>query len=234
MDPMPSDPGASPASGPHQGGRVVRAGAEPSGARLALVLLHGRGGGPEDMIGLGRHVAGPDVALVAPEARGNSWWPASFLAPEAENEPYATSALTVVADLVAALEADGLPAGRIVLAGFSQGGCLALETAARLARPFKGVVGLSAGLIGTGTAPGGPDPALYGHAPKRMDYPGRLDGVPVRVAVHERDPHIPIARARQSVEAFAAMGASARINVHPGAGHQPMPDDLEALRALLA
>ena len=229
---MTADP--SPVSGPHQGGRVVRMGARPTDSRLALVLLHGRGGGPEDMIGLGRHVAGPDVALIAPEAHGNSWWPASFLAPEAENEPHLTSALTVVADLLAALEEDGVPADRIVLAGFSQGGCLALEAAARLAHPFRGVVGLSAGLIGTGEVEGGPDPALYGHRPKRMDYPGRMDGVSVRIAVHERDPHIPLARARQSVEALAAMGASARINVHPGAGHQPMPDDVEALRALLA
>ena len=220
-------------SDPHGGGRIVRSGAAPADARLALVLLHGRGGGPEDMIGLGRHVAGPDVALIAPEARGNSWWPASFLAPEAENEPHMTSALTVVADVLAALEDDGLAAERTVLMGFSQGGCLALEAAARLARPFRGVVGLSAALIGTGPADGAPDPALYGHRPKRMDYPGRLDGVPVRIAVHERDPHIPLARARQSHEVLAAMGASARIDVHPGAGHQPMPDDIEALRAML-
>ena len=221
-------------SDPHGGGRIVRSGAAPAHARLALVLLHGRGGGPEDMIGLGRHVAGPDVSLIAPEARGNSWWPASFLAPEVENEPHLTSALTVVADLLAALEADGMPAERTVLAGFSQGGCLALEAAARLAQRFRGVVGLSAALVGTGAAEGGPDPALYGHGRKRMDYAGRLDGVPVHIAVHERDPHIPLARARQSHEVFAAMGASARINVHPGAGHQPMPDDLEALRAMLA
>ena len=114
------------ASDPHRGGRVVRSGPPPREARLALILLHGRGGGPEDMIGLGRHVAGPDVALIAPEARGNSWWPASFLAPEAENEPWLTSALTVVADVLAALEDEGVPAERTVLAGFSQGGCLAL------------------------------------------------------------------------------------------------------------
>ena len=218
---------------PHEGGRVLRAGPAPQEARLTLLLLHGRGAEASGMIALGQQAAPRDVALVAPEASGRSWWPASFLAPEPVNEPEMTSALSAVAEVVAGLGAEGAPPERLVICGFSQGACLALEAAARLARPFRGVVALSGALIGTGPAEGGPDPALYGHLPKRMDYSGRLDGVPVRISVHERDPHIPLARARQSVEALAAMGASVRIAVHPGAGHQPLPEDLAALARML-
>jgi phospholipase/carboxylesterase len=86
---------------------------------------------------------------------------------------------------------------RIALAGFSQGGCLALEYAARRGG-LTAVFGLSAGLVGTGDADGPATDALYGFGPKAFDYAARLDGVPVEITVHERDPHIPLARAQES------------------------------------
>ena len=66
---------------------------------------------------------------------------------------------------------------RIALAGFSQGGCLALEYAARRGG-LAAVFGLSAGLVGTGDADGPATEALYGFGPKAFDYATRLDGVP--------------------------------------------------------
>lgn len=152
---------------PHAGGRVAEAGTPPSRASGAVVALHGRGGSPEDMLGLAAHLALPDLVFVTPEAAGRSWWPQSFLAPLEADEPGLSSASGVVTDLVARIEAEGMARDRIAVMGFSQGGCPALERAARTGGPLRAVIGLSAGLIGTAEADG---PPIHGHAPKRLDY----------------------------------------------------------------
>ncbi len=220
-------------SGPHAGQRLVAAGAPPDRARLAAVMLHGRGGAPEDMIGLADHLGLPDLAVLAPEAAGRSWWPDSFLAPLEANEPGLGSGLSVVEALLDDLAAQGFEAGRIVLAGFSQGACLAAEAAARLARPFHAVAALSGGLVGTGEAGGAPRDDLYGRTAKRFDYDGRLDGVPVLLGCHERDPHIPQARVRETEQVLTAMGANVDRIVIPGAGHGIVADEVAWLRTRL-
>jgi predicted esterase len=184
-----------------------------------MVMLHGRGGAPEDMAALAEHLALPDVAVVAPEAGGNSWWPESFLAPLAALEPGLSSGLSVVEALLDELAAGGFGPERVALVGFSQGACLAAEAAARLARPFRAVAVLSGGLVGTGEAGGPASDDLHGRAPKRFDYGGRLPDVPVLLGCHERDPHIPLARVRESAVVLSAMGARVETMVLPGAGH---------------
>ena len=225
-------------SGPHACGRIAAAGPPPARARLVTVMLHGRGGGAEDMLGLHAHLALPDVAALAPEAAGRSWWPDSFLAPLAANEPGLSSALSVVEALLADLEAAGVAPERTVLVGFSQGACLALEAAARLARPFRAVAALSGGLVGT--AEGGRDAReeLYGRADKRFEYGGRLtgaegSGVPVLLGCHERDPHIPLARVARTAEVLDAMGARVETMVLPGAGHGIVAEEAAWLRGRL-
>ena len=217
-------------SGPHAEQRLVAAGAPLERARLAVIMLHGRGGGPEDMIGLAEHLALPDLALFAPEAAGRSWWPDSFLAPLAANEPGLGSGLSVVETLLNDLAGEGFGPERTVLIGFSQGACLAVEAAARLARPFRAVAALSGGLVGTAEAGGAPQDDLYGRPAKRFDYDGRLDGVPVLLGCHERDPHIPLARVRESESVLGAMGAAVDTIVIPGAGHGIIADEAAWLR----
>ena len=124
--------------GPHAGGRVAQAGTPLARARVVLVMAHGRGGSPEDMLRLAEHLALPDAAFVAPAAAGGSWWPASFLAPLAANEPGLSSGLGVFRTLIGQLQDSGVGTDRIVLLGFSQGACLALEYAARSDRVFRG------------------------------------------------------------------------------------------------
>ena len=221
------------AFGPHAGGRVATGGASLGRARLALVALHGRGGSPEDMLGLADHLGLPDVAVRAPAGAGRSWWPDSFLAPLAANEPGLSSGLSVVEALLDDLAAEGFGPDQIALIGFSQGACLALEAAARLARPFRCVAGLSGGLVGTAEADGPASAALYGHADKRFDYGGRLDGVPVLLGCHERDPHIPLARVRRSAEVLSAMGAATETMILPGAGHGVVAEEAAWLRGRL-
>jgi predicted esterase len=220
-------------TGPHAGRRLAASGAPLARARLAAVMLHGRGGAPEDMTGLAEHLALPDLAILAPEAAGRSRWPDSFLAPLERNEPGLTSGLGVVAALLDDLGRAGLGPERTVLAGFSQGACLAVEAAARLARPFRAVAALSGGLVGTSEAGGAPRDDLHGRADKAFDYAGRLDGVPVLLGCHERDPHIPLARVARSAEVLGAMGAKVETLVIPGAGHGVVAEEAAWLRRQL-
>ncbi|NNU81690.1 phospholipase [Halovulum dunhuangense] len=218
---------------PHGTARLLRWGAPAGQARLGLVLLHGRGGSAEDILGLAAHLGLADIAAVAPQAAGHSWWPTSFLAPTAALEPYLSSALAAVGRSVAALEAEGIPRAQIAIAGFSQGGCLAVEAAARLAGPLHAVIALSGAMIGSGDADGAPTDALYGHAPKRFDYETRLDGVPVYLGCHAQDPHIPLARVNESARVLRGLGAEVDEQIFPGPGHGILPEEIRAMQGLL-
>ena len=166
-------------------------------------------------------VLGADgLAVAAPEAPGNSWWPTSFLAPSAQIEPWVERGLATVEEAVEAL---ALPRGEVAVLGFSQGACLALEYGAR--RGAGVVIALSGGLVGTGDAADGG---------KRFDYTERLTGTRALITCHEADPHIPLGRARDSQRILSALGADTRLIEHPGPGHQPMADGIEAARRLLA
>jgi phospholipase/carboxylesterase len=213
---------------PH--GRAALRGAGPARGRLALVMLHGRGAGADGILTLAAELGVVDAALFAPEAAGRSWWPVSFLAPMARLEPWLGSALGAVDRAVAAAVEEGFADDRIVLLGFSQGGCLALEYAARSGRRFRKVFGLSAGLIGTADDGGPPADDLYGFAPKRFDYAAELTGMPVHIGCHARDPHIPLRRVRESEAVLHSLGARCDVNIAPGAGHGITDRDVAALR----
>ncbi|MEZ4643942.1 MAG: phospholipase [Chloroflexota bacterium] len=152
--------------GPHQGQHVVMAGQPLTEATAAMILVHGRGATAENILELAQDLPHPEMAYLAPQAAQHTWYPYSFLVPIAQNEPWLSSALQVLADLVAQVELAGIAAQRIVIAGFSQGACLAAESAARHARRYGGLLFLfSGGVIGP---PGTP-----------RAYAGSLAGTPV-------------------------------------------------------
>jgi len=204
----------------HRGQPVLAAGRPLADAGAAMVLVHGRGGSAEDILGFAADLDRPELAYLAPQAAGHSWYPYSFLAPLEQNEPGLSSALDQLGALVAHLEHAGIPAERIVLLGFSQGACLSLEFAARNARRYGGVVALSGGLIGP---PGTP-----------RDYPGGLNGTPVFLGCSDRDPHIPKDRVDESAKVFERMGAAVTERIYPGMGHTVNEDELDFVRGLLA
>lgn len=218
--------------GPHAGGRVAQAGTPLDRARVVLVMAHGRGGLPEDMLRLAEHLALPDAAFLAPAAAGGSWWPASFLAPIAANEPGLSSGLGVFRTLIGRLQDSGIGTDRIGLIGFSQGACLALEYTARSGQVFKGVAGLSGGLVGSGDGDGPATDAQYGYAPKRFDYDTPLPGGTVFLGCHERDPHIPLARVHETEKVFDRLGSAVTVKILPGAGHWIVEEEVRALRGL--
>jgi phospholipase/carboxylesterase len=221
------------AADPHHCGRVFEGGAPLARARLVVVMMHGRGGSPNDMLDLAEHLAVPDIAYLAPEAAGYSWWPQSFLAPLAANEPGLSSSLGAIARLMEHLEREGFSRQRIVALGFSQGACLALEHVARGGQPLHAVIAMSGGLLGTGELDSPPRDDLYGHAPKRFDYAGRLDGTIAFLGCHERDPHIPLTRVRETQTILKRLGAEVIVQIYPGAGHGIIEEEVRFTRALL-
>jgi predicted esterase len=206
--------------GPHQNQPVRRAGMDLSQARGAMVMLHGRGATAESILTLVPALGIVDFAYLAPQAGGNSWWPQSFLAPIPQNEPGISSAMQAVEDVLAHVEAAGVPPDRTVLLGFSQGACLAAEFAARHARRYGGVASLSGGLIGPNGTP--------------RDYPGSLDGTPVFLGCSDMDSHIPAERVRLSAEVLERVGGEVTMRLYPGMGHTIIEDELEAVRAMMA
>jgi predicted esterase len=111
---------------PHAGQPVLTLGPKPQQARLALILVHGRGASAEDIMSLAREFRQNDVAYLAPQAAGNTWYPYTFLAPMEKNEPALSSALGVLKRLVSSLGEQGVPPERVGLLGFSQGACLSI------------------------------------------------------------------------------------------------------------
>jgi predicted esterase len=212
-------PGEPAAAGPHQGGPVATAGRPPEEAAGAVVLVHGRGSTAASILGLARELGRPDLAWLAPQAAGRTWYPHTFLAPLADNEPGLSSGLAVLAGLVDDLAAAGIPAERVVVAGFSQGACLAVEFAARHPRRYGGVAGLTGGLIGP---PGTP-----------RDDPGSLAGTPVFLGAGDPDPHVPWARVEETAAVLARMGARVTLRRYPGLGHAIHREELDAVGALL-
>ncbi len=200
----------------------------PMGAKAGIVLLHGRGGSARDILSLLDHAGLPQIAAAAPEAPGNSWWPTSFLAPSAQMEPYVAAGLDAVAEAVEVLRATGLGPHQIWLCGFSQGACLALEAFARHGEGLAGVFGLSGGLVGMADLEG-PSPSLMGYLDKQLTYSGPRSGM-AYLSVHERDPHIPLARVNSSAAALRALGAEVAVQIFHGAGHGVMREDIAALR----
>ena len=207
------------ADDPHFGRPVLAYGAPLAEARAAMVMLHGRGASAHDILGLADVIGASDVAYVAPDAAGNTWYPYSFLSPITQNEPWLSSALAFVARVHEQVRAAGIPPEKTLLLGFSQGACLTLEFTARNARRYGGVAALTGGLIGPDGTP--------------RDYPGSLDGTPVFIGSADPDPHIPVQRVHDSAEVLTRMGARVETRVYPGMGHTVSDDEIRHVRALV-
>jgi phospholipase/carboxylesterase len=205
----------------NQGPQPVLFMGEPLGqARAAMVMVHGRGATAEDILELAVELNRTGFAYLAPQAANNSWYPQSFLAPIASNEPWLSSALDRLSTVLQRVEEGGIPRERTILLGFSQGACLALEFAARHAQRYGGIAVLSGGLIGPDGTP--------------RDYPGSFAGTPVFLGCSDRDPHIPKGRVQQSVEVLRRLGADVTMRLYPNMGHMVNQDEIDFVGGMMA
>lgn len=206
-------------NGPHQGQPVMTTGRALDEARTAVILVHGRGGSAEEILGLAQQFNMSAFAYVAPQAKDHTWYPESFLAPLERNEPGLSSGLQMIEDVVNTLGEQGIAPENIVIGGFSQGACLALEYVARHARRYGGVFAFSGGLIGPEGTP--------------RDYPGNLDGTPIFIGCSDIDPHIPLKRVEDSADILAGHGAEVDRRIYQGMGHTINEDEMQAVQKML-
>jgi phospholipase/carboxylesterase len=205
--------------GPHQGQPIRTAGEHSSSARAAVVVMHGRGARAEDILSLTDNLPQTGFAFFAPQAAENTWYPNRFLVPLSENEPWLSSALAFVGEVLAHISQAGIPLERTILLGFSQGACLTLEYAARNARRYGGLVGLSGALIGPDDTP--------------RDYPGSLAGTPVFLGCSDVDFHVPKERVLESAGVLRRLGGDVTERLYPNMEHTINQDELEYVGTIM-
>jgi predicted esterase len=206
---------------PHAGQRVMSVGAPIDTARAAMIMVHGRNAGPENILELSGVLDRAEFVYLGPAASGGTWYPNSFMAPRQQNEPGISSGLFVIESLVTELIGHGFPPHKIMLLGFSQGACLTSEFSIRHPRRYGGVMALSGGLIGP---PGTTWDDVVTTA---------LDGTPVFLGCSDVDPHIPAQRVLESETVFRRLGASVTRKLYPGMGHTVSGDEIEIVQGVM-
>lgn len=208
---------------PHASAPILQAGSSFEESKTAVVLLHGRGGSADDILQLASAFGLRNAVFLAPQAAGHTWYPYSFLAPRQQNEPYLSSALNRVGQVIQAIEDKGLSPERIVIAGFSQGACLATEFVASHPARYGGLIAFTGGLIGP-----------EGSIPDSLASSQVLKDMPALLSSGDPDPHVPWSRVKESAAVLRSMGALVELKRHPGRPHTVTAPELDAARTLLS
>ena len=199
--------------------KIVAAGKNIKEAEKVLIMIHGRGGSAEDILSLAGHLQVKDFALLAPQATGNTWYPYSFMVPPVQNEPWLSSALAVLKEVVNDVIAQGVPAEKIYFLGFSQGACLTLEFVTRNATKYGGVAAFTGGLIGD---------KIY-----RENYKDDFNGTPVFIGTSDPDPHVPVERVYATTNILKSMNAAVTEKIYSNMGHTISQDEIELANKLV-
>jgi phospholipase/carboxylesterase len=188
-------------------------------AGAALVMIHGRGGTAQNIASLANSLNVQGMAIYAPQAANNSWYPYSFMAGDKMNQPALNSALDTIDQLVQQIKADGIPEEKIYFLGFSQGACLTLDYITRHAKTYGGAVAFTGGLIG--------------EALDLNNYQGDFNGTPVLITTGNPDPHVPLTRVEESVAIIKNLGADVTLKVYPGRPHTITQQEIDLANQLV-
>ena len=188
-------------------------------ADKALIMIHGRGANARDILSLASQLNVSEYALLAPEATNNTWYPHSFMARPEQNEPWLSSALNLLKEVVDEVKKQSITAENTYFLGFSQGACLALEFAARHAQRFGGVVALTGGLIGDKI--------------DQQNYSGNFKDTPIFMGTGSPDSHVPVERVIESVSVLEKMNAKVKFKIYEGRPHTVSQDEIEEANLLI-
>jgi predicted esterase len=203
----------------HEDQPVFSAGMKLEDASAAMILLHGRGAGAQDILSLSTYLDRPGLAFLAPQAEGYTWYPNRFIFPLEQNEPYLSSALKTIDRIVREVEAQGIATDKIFIGGFSQGACLASEYVIRNPKRYGGLIAFSGGYIG---------PLNMQRSPA-----GDLGQMPAFLGCSDIDPHIPLQRVKETSALLSAMGARVTEKIYPNMEHTVNEDEIQQAKDLM-
>ena len=143
-------------------------------------------------------------------ARMRAWYDIDPRAPLAGSDDIRQSAAQIE-ELAAAEAARGVPRGKVVLAGFSQGGVIALHLALRSEERFAGVMALST--------------YVHDHEHLADEVSFASIDTPIFMAHGQQDPMIPMHRAITSRTALTGLGYQVDWREY-GMGHQVCPQEI--------
>jgi phospholipase/carboxylesterase len=175
--------------------------------RASIIWLHGLGADGNDFVPLVNELDLPKLAIrfVFPHApvqpvtinggmRMRAWYDITDGALRREDERGVRASQGLIEGLIAREKQRGTHAGQLVLAGFSQGGAIALQTGLRHPERIAGIMALSAYL---------PIADKLAAEASEMNR-----DVPIFMAHGRQDPIVPLARAAQSRDLMKSLGYS--------------------------
>jgi predicted esterase len=204
---------------PHYDQPILTSGEPLESARLAMLMIHGRGASAEDILSISGQLSRPDFAYLAPQAADNAWYPLPFTASFSENEPWLSSALDRIDHTLDQIHQAGIPVEKTILLGFSQGACLTLEYCARNPQRYGGIVGLSGSLIG------------LDH--ENHDARGSFEETPVFLGCSDADSYVEKEYVMRTAEVFRRMGASVTERFYTQMGHTVNQDELDFVKGMM-
>ncbi|PWU05145.1 MAG: phospholipase [Terriglobia bacterium] len=191
-------------------------------ARLAGVLLHGRDRTREDKVVLASSFGVDGIRWLAPAADTGSWYPGRFFEPRAVNEPFLSQAIRKCHEVVdEAGEGGRLGPERIIIVGFSQGACLAVEYALQHPDRCGALIVFTGALIGP---PGHPWPSS----------PKMLMGKRVLLTGSDVDEWISEEQTRETARVLSDLGADVQLRIYKGRPHIVSEAELSEARTLLS
>lgn len=199
--------------------QFITAGKELQANGKVLIMLHGRGATADDILTIAEYLTTDDFTLLAPQATNHTWYPYSFMAPVANNEPWLSSALSLLKDIITDLEQKGIRSEDMYFLGFSQGACLTLEFVTRNAQKYGGVAAFTGGLIGDTI--------------NTENYSGDFAGTPVFIGTSDPDPHVPVQRVNESATVLEKMNAAVTKKIYKHMGHTISQDEIKEVNELL-
>lgn len=198
---------------------IVTSGKQVSEARKALIMVHGRGAGANDILALASHLNVKEYALLAPQATNNTWYPGSFLLPKEQNEPWLSSALSLIENTVEDIKKQGIDHENIYFLGFSQGACLVLEFVTQNARKYGGIAAFTGG--------------LQGEKIDEDNYGGNFEGTRVFIGTGDPDPHVPVDRVNRTAAIMNKLNAAVRVEVYKNKPHNVSQDEIDQANSLI-
>ncbi len=201
-------------------GDPIHSGASPEDAEVLCIVLHGRGQTQADMMEMiVSRLDLPGTRFALPKSDGPGWYEARAIDPLTQlTRDQMASGLRQIADLIAA-EMAAAPGRPLLLCGFSQGACMAVELLMAQAVP------VAAACLFTGCRVGdaGSDLALRA-----------LPSLPVYASCGDNDPWIPAPAHHVMLGHLTRAGARIRTDMLPGRPHEIADAEIAVLSGMLS